>query len=591
MKNDTKQDTRNTINNLNKKQIDADIKEIKKHFKSPDNALLIFKMFCKTPEMDIATITKNMPISRQAITKIVHKLGDGETKTETDTSTGEKTITITEPGLNILSKVPSEQKWGTKYRYDKLYGSVAEFANNTTKTQNSDGLFLSFQGRELAETQANITSTKIKFYPYKYHNSKPNNTKSKNKLFIGDNEHVMRFIMPEYKEQIDLAYLDIPYNMDSNRVVQAYDSSFDGTCDLLSHLYPRLMLVKELLKPDGIIALSVNEKEMAYVKILMDEVFDRSNLVNNVVIEIAAPAGPISGFTHRHLIPVKSYLLVYAKKIKNIHLHRLYDFSVCTHFATAFNTIIEKQLASNPVRYTKTALIDYLKQQPKFVKLFKKYNLKIQTNNIETLMDYDTEFEEYVYKNLSKTLYKKTKPVSNPLKSDFNAPTDEVFEFDGKLLEKTKNNTVYHFKSFFDKLQENDSGKLVNTNLRTDIWKGYYSEKSKVQSEGGVSFSASKKPVKLLRDLLKWIGKKDAIVLEPYGGVSVVFHACMLQNKLDGGNRCCIICQTPEKVDPRSKEAKDGFSRIDQMTKKRMKNVIKNLGDTAGFQIYNQFNS
>lgn len=565
MKNTNLKTVRKTIDNLNQKQIAADRQKIIDNFKVSDNALLIFDMFCKTPELDIATIANKLPISRQSVTKIVNKLCNNQ----------------------ILSKVASKKNWGIKYRYGALYGSVADLANNTTKAQNADGLFLYFNGMEQARLQAGTKQTTI-FHTYKYHNDKPNNAKSQNKLFIGDNLDVMKFIMPEYEGTVDLAYLDIPYNMPSNRKTQAYDDYFDGTCDLLCHLYPRLVLVKRLLKEYGIIALSVSEHEECYVKALIDNVFHRSNLVNNVVVENASPGGIISGFTHKHLIPTKGYLLIYAKNIDNIHLQRLYE-QVESKFSTSFNTVIEKQIVANTVKYIKTPLVDYLKQQPEIVALFEKHNLPIQMNTIETLMDYDVEFEDYVYQKLAKKLYKKTHPDIDPTKNvseiDFNAATDEVFEFDDKLLEKSKNNVVYHFKPFFNKLQKDYDGKLVNTNIRTDIWR-YSSEKSKIQSEGGVGFSASKKPLKIALDLLKLVGKKDLLCFEPYGGASVMSHGCLLMNKGDGGKRRFIVCQIPEKVNPKSEEAKAGFKTVDQITIKRIKNVIKELNNDDGFQIF-----
>lgn len=566
MKNTNLKTVRKTIDNLNQKQIAADKRKIEELFKVSDNALLIFDMFCKTPELDIATISNKLPISRQSVTKIVNKLCNNQ----------------------ILNKVASKKNWGIKYRYGALYGSVADLANNTTKAQNADGLFLCFNGMEQARLQAE-TKTTITFHPYKYHNDKPNNVKSQNKLFIGDNLDVMKFIMPEYEGTMDLAYLDIPYNMPSNRKTQAYDDSFDGTCDLLCHLYPRLVLVKRLLKEDGIIALSVSEHEECYVKALIDNVFHRSNLVNNVVVENASPGGIISGFTHKHLIPTKSYLLIYAKNIDNIHLQRLYEQAE-SKFSTSFNTVIEKQIVANTVKYIKTPLVDYLKQQAEIVALFEKHNLPIQMNTIETLMDYDVEFEDYVYQKLAKKLYKKTHPDIDPIKNvsenDFNAPVDEVFEFDDKLLEKSKNNIVYHFKPFFNKLHKNDDGEITNTNIRTDIWHGYFSEKGKIQSEGNVGFSASKKPVKLIRDLLKLVGKKDALVLDCYAGSGTTAEAVMVQNKHDGGTRKYLLCQLPEKVNPKSQEAKAGFKTIDQITIKRIKNVIKELNNDDGFQIF-----
>lgn len=144
---------------------------------------------------------------------------------------------------------------------------------------------------------------------------------------------------------------------------------------------------------------------------------------------------------------------------------------------------------------------------------------------------------------------------------------------------------MHHFKSFFNKLHENEDGELVNINIRTDIWKGYYSEKSKIQSESRVIFNGGKKPVKLVRDLLKWISKKDALVFDGYAGSGTSAESIMVQNACDNGTRRFILCQLPEEVDPKSEEAKAGFKTIDQITIKRIKNVIKQHPG-EGFQIF-----
>ena len=564
MKDKKLQTIRKTINSINQKRIAADRLRIEKLFKVSENALRIFDKFCTTPELDISTLSKDLSeyVSRQNLTRTIKKLcREG-----------------------IISKVASDKKWGTKYRYDALYGSVADLANNTTRSQNANGMFLYFDGMERAETLAN-TPSKVKFHPYKYHNDKPNNAKSGNKLFIGDNLDVMKFIMPEYEGKVDLAYFDIPYNMPSNRTVQAYDDSFDGTCELLAHLYPRLILVRRLLKQDGILALSVSEHEECYVKALLDRAFGRSNMISNVVIEMAAPAGVLSGFTQHKLIPVKSYLLLYGRDHTKVRLNRLYDFSVSTKFAAAFNTVILCEGVGKPL-CRQIPLLDYLKSQPEILQVFKKHDLAIQTNNVEKLMDLDADFEEYVYQKLSKILFKATRPVANPLKNDFNAPTGQVFLQDGRFYLKKENGVVYHFKSFFDKLHENDSGELVNTNIRTDIWKGYYSEKGKVQLEGDVVFSSSKKPVRLVRDLLKMCGKQSALVFDGYAGSGTTAEAVLVTNAWSNQKHQFLLAQISEPVNPKSEEGKAGFKTVEQITIKRIRNVIKKLGDTAGFQIF-----
>lgn len=98
-------------------------------------------------------------------------------------------------------------------------------------------------------------------------------------------------------------------------------------------------------------------------------------------------------------------------------------------------------------------------------------------------------------------------------------------------------------------------------------------------------FNGGKKPVKLIRDLLKWIDKKNALVLDCYAGSGTTAEGVLVQNACDNGQRSFILCQIPETVDQKSEEAKRGFKTIDQITIKRIKNVIKRYPD-KGFQIF-----
>ena len=597
MKNTNLKSIRKTINNLNQKQIATDRQIIENNFKIPDNALLIFDMFCRTPELDIATITSNLEkahnnISRQAVTKIVDKLCGKKIKTEEDPKTGKKIQKEIDTGIRILSRIDSKGKHGAKYRYDAIKGSAADLAINTTQTQNADGLYLCFNGMEQARLQAE-TKTTATFHPYKYHNKKPENDKSKHKLFIADNLELMKVMLGAssgfggFEEKFDMLYFDVPYRMCSSRFKLAYNDEFDGTCEYLSFLLPRLKLAQKLLKPDGIIAVSIFENEMHYVKCLMDSVYGRKNIVNNVVIKTSIPAGPVSGYTKHRLPVTKSYLLIYAKdKSKVNYLSKVY-IPVFTKVTAAFNTILVKPDPKKPV-YVKTSLMDYLQKMPDVVKLFKKHKLNMKRSNVATLMECDKTFEGIMYNDIAPKLFQRVKPKGNPLtkgrKTHFNAPTDEVFELDDRLLEKSSNGIVHEFKCFSDKLVKNDDGNISNGEILSDIW-DLTSEKSKIAKEGSIQFF-SKKPTKMLKMLLMLIsGKKcDGFLIgDFFAGSASLFDAALSMQ--DGIERTCILCQIDEPVQPGSQEYKAGFRRIPQITIKRMKNVVKKHPG-EGFQIF-----
>lgn len=103
-------------------------------------------------------------------------------------------------------------------------------------------------------------------------------SKPVNKLIIGDNYEALQNLLIQYKKGIDVIYIDPPYGKDSMGEFAKTNYENGITRDnLLSMLYPRLMLAKQLLKDDGLIFCSIDDRNQAYVKCLFDEVFGEKN--------------------------------------------------------------------------------------------------------------------------------------------------------------------------------------------------------------------------------------------------------------------------------------------------------------------------
>ena len=101
-----------------------------------------------------------------------------------------------------------------------------------------------------------------------------------NKLIIGDNYDALLNLLIEYKGQIDVIYIDPPYGKDKmgDFAKTNYDNAITRD-NLLSMLYPRLLIAKRLLNNDGIIFCSIDDKNQAYLKCLMDEIFSESSFL------------------------------------------------------------------------------------------------------------------------------------------------------------------------------------------------------------------------------------------------------------------------------------------------------------------------
>ena len=109
-------------------------------------------------------------------------------------------------------------------------------------------------------------------------------TKKTHKLIIGDNYPALLNLLIEYKGAIDVIYIDPPYGKDSmGEFAQTNYENAITRDNLLSMLYPRLLLAKMLLSDEGVILCSIDDKNHAYVKALFDEIFTEKCFVNSFV--------------------------------------------------------------------------------------------------------------------------------------------------------------------------------------------------------------------------------------------------------------------------------------------------------------------
>ncbi len=99
------------------------------------------------------------------------------------------------------------------------------------------------------------------------------------------------------------------------------------------------------------------------------------------------------------------------------------------------------------------------------------------------------------------------------------------------------------------------------------------------------------KPVDLLKVLCQLCTKEDDIILDFFAGSGTTAHAVMDLNAEDGDNRKYILVQLPEATDEKSEAYKAGYKKISDITKERIKRVIKKLGLKDGFKSYYLDNS
>ena len=127
-----------------------------------------------------------------------------------------------------------------------------------------------------------------------------------NLVIQGDNLLALKALIPFYAGQVKCIFIDPPYNTQS--AFEHYDDRLEHS-QWLSMMYPRLVLLRDLLAKDGSIWVTIDDNEAHYLKVLMDEIFGRENFVANVFWQ-KTPTRE----NRTDVSAVHDHVLVYAKR-------------------------------------------------------------------------------------------------------------------------------------------------------------------------------------------------------------------------------------------------------------------------------------
>ncbi|MGA2503479.1 MAG: DNA methyltransferase [Anaerolineales bacterium] len=149
--------------------------------------------------------------------------------------------------------------------------------------------------------------------------------KADSHLFLGENLRIMAALLPEYESQLDLIYADPPFftnkrysarigrGEDSRRpqdwqMAEGYGDHWENLDGYLDFLYPRLAMMYRLLAPNGTLYLHLDWHANAYARILLDEIFGREHLLNEIIWTYHGPSPIRRAFNRKH-----DAILVYTK--------------------------------------------------------------------------------------------------------------------------------------------------------------------------------------------------------------------------------------------------------------------------------------
>jgi adenine-specific DNA-methyltransferase len=131
---------------------------------------------------------------------------------------------------------------------------------------------------------------------------------TENALIQGDNRLVLELLKLRYTGQVRCVYIDPPYN--NQERYTHYDDHQDEK-SWLSDVVACVNQIKPLLRADGSFWVSIDDRQVHYLKVALDEVFERENFVSTIVWQQRTTRENRKVFSNNH-----EYLLVYAANIK-----------------------------------------------------------------------------------------------------------------------------------------------------------------------------------------------------------------------------------------------------------------------------------
>lgn len=372
-----------------------------------------------------------------------------------------------------------------------------------------------------------------------------------NLIIKGNNLLALHSIYNVFKGKIKLIYIDIPYNTQTDSF--KYNDSFTHST-WLTFIKNRLEVARELLKNDGSIFIQCDDNEMAYLKVLCDEIFGRDNFVNSICVQMSSLSGEKMAHVEKRFPKIKEYLLVYKKgafKIKPVKVRK-------KKWDTEYNTFFKEITLDDYIKISENKLSEHDLLE---------INSKLSDSNVITL---DDAFKLYNIKKNDRlafcieNAYRIARSSnSNGLKKELDRLFDTTNGFNQTALIIKYKDGYSVCKTNYDRTTKDPRVQYVFAKDTLDVPVGdiwYDITTSGLHSEGGVSLPKGQKPEELLERIIECATEPKDIVLDFFLGSGTT---CAVAHKM---NRRYIGV---EQMDY-----------IEELAVSRLKNVIN--GDKTG---------
>lgn len=383
-----------------------------------------------------------------------------------------------------------------------------------------------------------------------------------NFLLEGDNLHSLYLIEKTHKEKIDVIYIDPPYNTGSKDFI--YNDKIIDDEDgykhskWLSFMNKRLQMAQRLLSDTGVIFISIDDNEVAQLKLLCDTIFNEINRISIHHVQVRYAEKSLAD--GKSVKPVMEYVLVYAKDINKFKLNlpkeEYTDASFLYEIEELGSGIMVKD-GNVTMQVFKPGEWQIKKQNESSQNLLKETWV---SGTIYSKMSYGQVVKKYIEPRYNSDglgcLYKVIGRGDDGLGYRYYVGPSKKGSTRCKMYSGMPLSRIEEIKSNGGSFREVPISNLIN----------YAADFGNIRHEGNMTFNSGKKPVKMLKELINYHPNKNAVVLDFFAGSGSTAQAVLELNKEDNGNRQFILCTNNEN------------NICEDITYKRIKNVINGYG-------------
>ena len=342
-----------------------------------------------------------------------------------------------------------------------------------------------------------------------------------NLIVHGDNLAALKSLLPTYHGKVKCIYIDPPYNTGNEG--WAYNDNVNSPLmrdwlgkvvdrdDLTRHdkwccmMLPRLKLLRELLRDDGAIFVSIDDNEVHHLRCLMDEVFGEDNFLAAIIWEkVYSPKSSAKYFSENH-----DYVVVYAKR----------------------SELFQRNLLPR----TKEADTRYRNPDDDPRGSWKPSDLSARNP-------------------YSKGTYAITCPggrqIAGPPPGNYWRYSEEKFwelDRDNRIWWGSDGNQVPAIKRFLSEVQPGLVPETIWTYKEVSHTQGAKKILLQIFQEDLPAFTT--KPFELIKRIVQLSTDPDSIVLDSFAGSGATAHAVLAQNREDGGNRRFVLVECEDYAD------------------------------------------